>query len=97
MKVTLDYCVEKLPDNIMYYGYPYPYFITVFPNSSAQLFSESSHWYTKLINGKWTFKAKIGYLNHRSDFFGIIDHELRDRIVLKQVIVESNEAEINII
>lgn len=97
--IELKYSIEKLPDNVTYYEFPYPTFIGIGPDSKFRYYHqiEFYHYFDKLKSGKWKVFSTIGFLKDTKDFLGLQSHELRERMVNNQSIDKSNFSYLEII
>ena len=89
--IELRYSIEKLPDDITYYEFPYPTFIGIGPESKFQYYHEVEFfgYFKKLHSGNWNVFTTIGYLHHFNDSKWVRNHQMRDRIVNNQKVIKS--------
>jgi hypothetical protein len=95
-RIILSYVVERIPEGITYYEFPYPIFFQIAAHSSIDVYSQVQC-FTKLkhvADGDWGCMVRVGYLSAESDFRGFVDHGLRDQLVAKQHWITSPEVQL---
>jgi len=97
--IELDYSVEELPQEIMYYEFPYPTIIQVLPQARTVVYLQvpAIGRLLRLSPGSWLVHARVGCLRHSGDFLGHVDHGLRDQIVSRQSILKSKAKDIRLL